>query len=58
MTIDDAIEYLIHISAMKALNNRLDEEQAVRLGIEALKREKVNRQGTFSILLPSETEGS
>ena len=38
MTLQEAIEISTHISQIKALSSRPDEEKAVKLGIEALKR--------------------
>ncbi len=59
MNIDEAIETNLHIASVKALNNRLDEEQAVKLGIEALKWVKRYRPDNKTDrwrLLPGETE--
>ena len=59
MKLEEAISRLIHIAAIKDLNNRPDEEKAVRLGIEALKRQKEEELLAvwyFPRPLPGETE--
>ena len=59
MTIDEAIEYLTSIGNTKAFNNRPDEEQAVKLGAEALKRINTMRgycSPGSGPLLPGETK--
>ncbi len=55
MTIDEAIERLKRHQEGDSRCCHPERYDAIKLGIEALKREQENRQGTFSIPLPSET---
>ena len=56
MNIDKAIE--INKSLLDGTYDHRDEEmeEAILLGIEALKRHKHNKARTFTLLLPDETE--
>ena len=56
MNFDKAIEVLTSIHQHHYEYTDNDLESATQLGIEALKREKRTRKGTFSIPLPGETE--
>lgn len=58
MKLSEAIEINTHIAQVKALNSRPDEEQAVKLGNEALKRVEFRRERLswkHEPLLPGET---
>ncbi len=57
MTIDEAIKILEHHDDdFQVYTVTIFRYQAVKLGIEALKDILKSRKGTFSILLPGETE--
>ncbi len=59
MTIDEAIEILESITPMKGRHSILDIEYAIRLGIEALRRERIHRRPPYITPfgpLPGETE--
>ena len=56
MTIDEAIELLNVAKEGFPANDTEKYYVAMELGIEALKDIQKHRKGTFSILLPSETE--
>ncbi len=56
MKIDEAIEILEQCIPPSGYNMAHNDAKAVQLGIEALKRERKSRQGTFSIPLPGETD--
>ena len=56
MKIDKAIERLETFVERHTSAGYSDLIPALKLGIEALKRERKSRQGTFSIPLPGETK--
>ena len=59
MTIDEAIEALSYIVVDQPYGFRDEPYEAIRLGIEALKRVKAQRKEPFAFakaLLPGETE--
>ena len=56
MKLDKAIEILDCILDDDYDPKDQEVDEAIKLGIEALKREQSNRKDTFSIPLPGETE--
>ncbi len=59
MTIEEAIEILTHLSIGLDLSSPHEHQDAVKLGIEALKRHQAAKTlpyGTIEEPLPSETE--
>jgi len=56
MKLEKAIKVLEAEVECWSLHPETDYPKALKLGIEALIREMKNRQGTFSIPLPGETE--
>ncbi len=55
MTIDEAIKEFDNYNSATFETRFVTFSEALQLGFEALKRERENRQGTFSIPLPGET---
>jgi orotidine-5'-phosphate decarboxylase len=57
MTIDEAIKALERKLALTEMRNTQEKSTAVvKLSLEALKRIRKEREGTFTILLPGESE--
>ena len=56
MKLEKAIETLSDYKMESAFEATPDFVKALKIGIEGLKREIQNRQGTLAILLPGETE--